>query len=297
MLKPHLDVNDEGELLIGDISTVELAERFGTPFYVTDENRIRENYQRFYKAFNDRWHDVDLWYAYKANSNLAVCKTLQDEGCGAEVGSLCELKIALKVGTPGEQIIFNGNNKSEKELNLSIKNNVLINVDNLQELETIHQISNEIGKKARVGFRVNPDVKAPTHPHISTGLRESKFGLDVPSGKALKAYKKATKLENVKVESIHSHIGSQILDPNPFLEQAKKTLELRKKIKKETGTELGIVDLGGGLGIPYKPDEKELPPEKFATKLTTTIKEILEKQNLSKPKLVLEPGRDRKSVV
>ncbi|KXB00878.1 hypothetical protein AKJ40_00120 [candidate division MSBL1 archaeon SCGC-AAA259M10] len=291
MLKSHLGVNEDNELTIGGVSTVELADRFGTPVYVTDENKIRENYHRFYEAFDKKWDDFAIWYAYKANSNLAVCKVLQDEGCGAEVGSLCELKIALKVGTPGEQIIFNGNNKSEKELELCIKNKVLINVDNLQELEIINRIAEEIGENARVGFRVNPDVEAPTHPHISTGLRKSKFGLDVPSGKAIKAYKKASKMDNITVEGIHSHIGSQILDPEPFMEQARKTLELRKKIRKEIGIELKIVDLGGGLGIPYRPGEKELPPEEFASKIVSTVEESLKDQELSKPKLVFEPGR------
>lgn len=291
MLKPHLDIDENGELLIGGMNTTELADRFGTPLYVIDESRIRKNYRRFYEAFEEKWDDVSLWYAYKANSNLAVCKVLQDEGCGAEVGSLCELKIALKVGTPGKQIIFNGNNKSESELELSIKNDVLINVDNLKELEIINQISDKIGKKARIGFRINPDVKAPTHPHISTGLRKSKFGLDVPSGKALEAYKKASKMENIRVEGIHSHIGSQILDPNPFVEQAQKTIELRNKIEEKFGVDLKIVDLGGGLGIPYKPDEEEFPPEELASKIVSAIEDSLESSESSKPKLVLEPGR------
>lgn len=291
MLKPHLDIDENGELLIGGMNTTELADRFGTPLYVIDESRIRKNYRRFYEAFEEKWDDVSLWYAYKANSNLAVCKVLQDEGCGAEVGSLCELKIALKVGTPGKQIIFNGNNKSESELELSIKNDVLINVDNLKELEIINQISDKIGKKARIGFRINPDVKAPTHPHISTGLRKSKFGLDVPSGKALEAYKKASKMENIRVVGIHSHIGSQILDPNPFVEQAQKTIELRNKIEEKFGVDLKIVDLGGGLGIPYKPDEEEFPPEELASRIVSAIEDFLESSKSSKPKLVLEPGR------
>ncbi len=291
MLKPNLRVNNDGELVIGNISTVKLAEEFGTPLYVTDEKRIRENYRRFFEAFDNEWHDVSIWYAYKANSNKAVCKILEEEGCGAEVGSLCELKIALDVDTPGKQIIFNGNNKSETELKLSIENDVLLNVDNLQELKLINQLAAELEKEARVGFRVNPDVKAPTHPHISTGLRESKFGLDVPSGKALEAYEKASEMKNTKVESIHSHIGSQILDTKPFMEQAEKTMNLREQIYEKTGTEINIIDLGGGLGIPYEPDEKELPPEKFAEKITTTLEKCCKKSELPKPKLVLEPGR------
>ncbi len=121
MLKPHLDINEDGELSIGNIGVSEIANDFGTPLYVVDENRVRENYQRFYQAFADFWEDLGVWYAYKANSNLAMCKILQEEGCGAEVGSKCELEIALQVGTPGKKIIFNGNNKSESEIELCVK--------------------------------------------------------------------------------------------------------------------------------------------------------------------------------
>lgn len=291
MLKPHLKVNDEGELLIGGMSSSEIADRFGTPLYVTDEKRIREKYRRFYEAFDSLWDDVAIWYAYKSNSNLAICKILRDEGSGAEVGSICELKIALQLETPPDQIMLNGNNKSEAELELAIKEGVLINVDNLQELEIVNRLAGRLDREARVGFRVNPDVKAPTHPHIATGLRESKFGLDVPSGKALKAYKKASRMENVNPESIHSHIGSQILDPDPFVEQARKTMELRAEVEEETGIEIEIVDLGGGLGIPYRPDEKELPPEKLAKEVVSTVEESLDSHKSSKPKLVFEPGR------
>ncbi|KXB00049.1 hypothetical protein AKJ42_01860 [candidate division MSBL1 archaeon SCGC-AAA261C02] len=291
MFKPHLNANEEGHLVIGGVSAVDLAERFGTPLYVMDEQRIRENYQRFYQAFSKRWDNARVWYAYKANSNMAICKLLWDEGCGAEVSSICELKIALKIGVPGEDIIFNGNYKTVPELELAIKNGALINVDNLQELKVINDLSEKIGKEARIGFRVNPDVKAPTHPHIATGLRESKFGFDVESGKALEAYQIASEMERVKVEAIHSHIGSQILDPKPFGEQAEKMMNLVAQIRDEVGVEIGIVDMGGGLGIPYKPDEEALSPDDMAEETTSTMKKIIQEKDLSKPTLVLEPGR------
>ncbi len=292
MLKPHLEINEDGDLTIGDLSTVEISERFGTPAYVTDEGRLRDNYCRFREAFSSFWSgDLNVQYAYKANSNLALCKALYDEGCGAEVGSLCELKIALKTGYSGEKITFNANNKSEEEIELAVRNNVLIHADNIQELDIIEKIAKKLDEKAKVGFRVNPNIEAPTHPHISTGLREEKFGIDVPSGKALKAYEKAAKNPNIELKSIHSHIGSQILDPSPFLKQAKKVLEIRKEIKEKTGVELDIINLGGGLGIPYKPNEEELSPEVFAKNVLSTIEECLESQDISKPKIVLEPGR------
>ncbi|MFW5912675.1 MAG: diaminopimelate decarboxylase [Candidatus Hadarchaeota archaeon] len=291
MLKDHHGVSDEGELSMGGLNMVDLAEEYGTPLYVIDAERIRNNYRNFFEAFSKRWSDVSVWYAYKANYNKAVCKVLQDEGCGAEVGSLCELRVALDIGIPGKDIILNGNNKSESELKLAIQNEVHINVDNIDELKLVDRISKELGKTARIGFRVNPDVKAPTHPHISTGLRESKFGLDVPSGKALKAYEMASKKNNVSIESIHSHIGSQILDPNPFAEQAGKMIKLRSKVKEVTGVEIEMVDLGGGLGIPYEPEEDPLNPGELANNLVSAVEEALRETGDTDPKLVFEPGR------
>lgn len=291
MLKSHFDVNERDHLVIGEIDAVDLADRFGTPLYVMDERRIRENYQSFYQAYANRWDQLLVCYAYKANSNMSVCMALWEEGCGAEVSSLCELRIALETGVPGDRMIFNGNHKTNSELELAIENDVLINVDNLQELQTVGEISSHLGKKARIGFRVNPDVEAPTHPHIATGLRESKFGFDVASGRAMEAYRKASEMEEVEVESIHSHIGSQILDPNPFAEQAEKMMNLVAKIRDEFGIELKIVNLGGGLGIPYEPNDEELPPEEVAEKVIPVFEKSVESNDLLEPTLAFEPGR------
>ncbi|MCD6248489.1 MAG: diaminopimelate decarboxylase [Hadesarchaea archaeon] len=290
-MKSHFSIDEQGHLVIGGVSAVELAERFGTPLYVMDEQRVRENYRRFYRAYADRWKKIIVCYAYKANSNLAVCKVLCSEGCGAEVSSECELRTALRAGVPGEHIIFNGNCKSPQELKLAIENNVLINLDSLQEIEVVDEIASKLGRKARVGIRVNPDVKAPTHPYVATGLRESKFGLDVRSGQALDGYRLAKEKENLEVVAIHSHIGSQILDPRPFEEQIRKVLEVVAKIRDELDMEIELVDLGGGIGIPYKPDEKELPPEEVASKVTAAAREAVESYGIQEPTLVFEPGR------
>jgi len=291
MLKSHFGVNERGHLVIGGVDAVELAERFGTPLYVTDEQRIRENYRRFHRAFAERWGEVEVCYAYKANSNLAVCKILQGEGAGAEVSSGNELRIARSVGVLGERIVFNGNNKTSEELELAIAEGVLINVDSMQELEAVERIASGAGQKARIGFRVNPDIEAPTHPYIATGLRESKFGLDVASGQALEAYRRAMGMRHVELVGIHSHIGSQILDPSPFEEEATKLLELVARVREELGLELELVDLGGGLGIPYKPEERELPPVRLAERVAGAARRVVRERGLREPTLVFEPGR------
>jgi diaminopimelate decarboxylase len=290
MLKNHFSVNEAGHLVIGGCDAVELVEQFGSPLYVMDERRVRDNYRRFSGAFSKLWRNVMVCYAYKANSNLAICKILQDEGAGAEVSSGFELQNAICVGVAGERTVFNGNYKSPQELGLAISNGTLINVDSLQELQAVHQIASRLRRRARIGFRVNPDVKTPTHPYIATGLRESKFGLDVTSGQALKAYRMASRMKNVEVVGIHSHIGSQILDTAPFEEEARKLMELVAQVKR-IGIDIQFVDFGGGLGVPYRPRERALSPDELASKMVPIVERMVEERELERPTLVFEPGR------
>jgi len=291
MLKQHFKVNERGHLLIGEVDAVELAERFGTPLYVMDEQRIREKYRRFYRAFSRLWPKVTVCYALKANSNLAIVKILQTEGAGADVSSENEIKIALSAGIPGERMVFNGNCKKPGELELAVKNNILVNVDNLQELELIDKIAAKNGKTARISFRINPDIAVSTHPYIATGLRESKFGLGVEDGQAMEAYRRASEMKHVKIVGVHAHIGSQILDAAPFREEARKLMDFAAQLKSELGISLEVIDFGGGIGIPYKPEDKELPVETVAEEIVGVVKKVVEEEKLSPPTLVFEPGR------
>lgn len=290
-MKSHFGINKQGHLMIGGMSAAELAERFGTPLYVVDEQRIRENYRRFHRAWAERWPSVMVCYAYKANSNLAICNILHDEGAGAEVSSACEIQIASRVGVPGQRTVFNGNNKSAAELELAISGDVLINVDSEQELPAVDRIASRLERRARIGFRVNPDVKTPTHPYVATGLRESKFGFDVASGQAIDAYRTASKMKNVKVVGIHCHIGSGILETSPFEEAAERIMGLVAKLKADLDIDIKFIDLGGGLGIPYRPDDRELGPDRLASKIVPIIEKAVKKHRLVQPTLVFEPGR------
>ena len=290
MLKPHFRVNSSGHLVCGGVDTVELCEEFGTPLYVMDERRIRENYRRFLRAFRRRRKEVRVCYALKANSNSAVVRVLATEGAGADVSSENELRIALRAGIPGEKMVFNGNLKTEGELRLAIEHGVTINVDCLQELEVVEKLAGRLGEEARISFRINPDVKAPTHPYIATGLRESKFGFDVRSGEALEAYRRAKEMRNVKVVGIHAHIGSQILDPSPFLEEAEKVMEVVARLQ-EMGIELEFVDLGGGVGIPYRPEEREVDLEGLADGILSIVERVEEERGMDRHLLIFEPGR------
>ena len=287
MLKKHFGVNEKGHLTIRGYDAVELAERFGTPLYVIDEERIRENYRRFKSAFSS-WSKLLICYAYKANNNMAVCKILQQEGAGAEVASLVELEIALRVGVPPELIIFNGPNKTEEELELAVKSEALVNLDSMDEFERIVNVAKRLGKIARIGFRVNPNIKPPTHPYIMAGARESKFGLDLESGEALEAYRRASKVREVRIEAVHCHIGSQILEPEPFIEEAEKIMEFAAEVSRICKIEK--VDLGGGIGIPYK-GEAPISLEKLGEEIVGRVRKVVERENLEPPTLVFEPGR------
>ena len=272
--------------MFGGVDVVELAERFGTPLYVTDEQRLRENFRRFKNAFSSV--DSEIYYAVKANGNLAVLRILAQEGAGADVFSGGELYLARLAGIPASKILFNGNSKSDEELELAVLSGVCVSVDSFDELYALSEIAKRLGKNVEIAFRVNPDISPETHPKIATGLRESKFG--IPYEEVLDAYKEAKQLETeggIRVKGIHCHIGSQILDVSVFREATEKMMALVESLN-EHGIELEFVDLGGGLGIPYKKDEPAPTPEDLAAQILPAFKGAKLKR---RPKLILEPGR------
>ncbi|MBU2560325.1 diaminopimelate decarboxylase, partial [archaeon] len=197
-MRPHIEVKDH-HLIIGGVDAVELAEEFGTPLYVTDENRIRERYREFRDAFSGL--NVEIKYACKANTSLAVLNILRQEGAGADVLSEGELHIALEAGITPDNIIFTGNNKTDTELEKALDAGVIINLDAVHELERLEKICDKKNKKARVSFRVNPSVSPDTHPHLSTGLKESKFG--IPERDVMGAYSRTKDKACFEISGIH----------------------------------------------------------------------------------------------
>ncbi|MDF2956048.1 MAG: Diaminopimelate decarboxylase [Candidatus Alkanophagales archaeon MCA70_species_2] len=273
-------------LIFGGVDVIGLAERFGTPLYVTDEQRLRENFRRFRDAFSSVASEI--YYAVKANWNLAVLRILAQEGAGADVFSGGELYLARLAGIPASKILFNGNSKSDEELELAALSGVKVSVDSFDELYALSEVARSLGKTVEIAMRVNPDISPETHPKIATGLKESKFG--IPYEEVLDAYKEAKKLEatgSVRVKGIHCHIGSQILDVSIFRETTEKMIALVEALS-ERGIELEFVDLGGGLGIPYKKDEPAPTPEDLAAQILPAFKSAKLRRL---PKLILEPGR------
>ncbi len=282
-IKNHLEIHNN-HLIIGKADTTKLAEQYGTPLYITNETRVVENFNAYKKAFPD----ADIYYAAKANGSFAILSILAKQGAGADVFSYGELYMALLAGIAKEKILFNGNSKTDFELQKAVEIGVKVSVDSRDELHTLSEIAQKAGKEAEIAFRVNPDVSTKTHPKISTGLRTSKFG--IPSEEVVNVYREASRLQGISPTGIHCHIGSQILDTSPFREAALKMMELVEKVT-SLGIELKFVDMGSGLGIPYRKDEAQAPtPKDQADAILPIFKERTKALGIS-PRLVLEPGR------
>ncbi len=268
------------DLYCEEVRIEKIAKEVDTPFYLYSQKTLVDNYRDFDEAFKETDHLI--CYSYKANSNLSICKVLKEQGAGADVVSGGELYKALKVGVGPKKIVFSGVGKTREEIEYALKNNILmLNVESIPELELTDEIAGRLKKKAPIALRINPDIDSNTHPHISTGLAKSKFGIEI--SRAKEVYKKAKELENIEVLGIHMHIGSQITELEPFVDTLGKIVELIKELEKE-GIELRYLDIGGGLGISYKKGEKAPTPKEFAKKLLPLIKGL-------KYRIILEPGR------
>ncbi len=247
----------DGQLYAEDVPLEALAARFGTPCYVYSRRAITEAWREFSAACAGR--RVLVCYALKANSNLAVIDLLAREQAGFDIVSAGELRRVLAAGGSAARTVFSGVGKSSAEIREALTAGVrCFNVESQAELERLDQIAGEMGRRAPVSLRVNPDVDAGTHPYISTGLRENKFG--IPHEDVLAAYQRACALPHLDVVGIDCHIGSQITSLEPFTAALDKVLELVDRLH-EAGIELHHIDLGGGLGISY---DNETPPSREA---------------------------------
>ncbi len=281
-----LDINEKGNLSIGGADATELAEEYGTPLYVIDEMRVRDNYRRVYSAFTKYYSDLQLFYACKANTNLAVMRILQEEGSGIDAVSPGEIYTALLAGFDPQKVLFTGNNVKNEELQFAADSGVRINVDSVSQLHRLAQIVDPADFK--ISFRVNPMVGAGHHEHCITGGEMSKFG--VMEKEAVDVYKMALELGFEPV-GIHTHIGSGILDPEPFKLAVQTLMDIAGDVAQNTEVDFEFIDFGGGLGIPYTPEEHELDLDKFAGEIVGLFKDKLGQYGIGKPTMCLEPGR------
>lgn len=282
----NIKTNEKNHLEIGGVDAVDLAKEYGTPTYVIDENRIRDNYQRFYNAFSKYYPDFKVFYACKANTNIAVLKILEDEGCCIDAVSPGEVYISKKLGFAGDRILFTGNNIKNDELKEVYDEGVILNIDSVSALRRLSELIDPTGVK--ISFRVNPMVGAGHHGHCITGGVMSKFG--IMDSEAVEVYSLAKELGFNPV-GMHSHIGSGILDPEPFKLAIESTMDIAGKVHKEAGIDFEFLDFGGGIGIPYTPEEELLDLDKFAKENMELFKSKLEEYDMGEPSLYLEPGR------
>ena len=267
------------ELYCENVKAAELAQKFRTPLFVYSKSFFKERFNSYKKAFEEI--ENTIFFAAKSNYNLNVMKIFYDLGAGIDVNSAGELFRALKIGADPKRIILTGVGKTKEEIKLGLQNNVLlIKAESPQEIHTINKIAKELGVTARVAIRVNPNVDPQTHPYITTGLVESKFG--IPAKESIELYKEASKMSNIQLTGIDMHIGSQITKINPFVDSVKKLSEVYFELK-ELGIELEHFDIGGGMGVVYK-DETPFAIEELAENLIPILKEL-------KCKIMFEPGR------
>ena len=276
--------NINGKLHFDGVSVEDLAEKFDTPLYVISETRIRQNYERLHDAFTRNYRKIKIFYAAKANSNRSILHILGSEGAHLDAVSPGEVFMALAAGFPSERIMFTGTSVRNDELRFLVDSNITLNIDSLSELDRLLKLT--VPKVLSV--RINPEVGAGHHSHVITAGKESKFGLWEDD--AVEAYTKAKKA-GVERFGIHMHVGSGILDIEPFLLALNKLLGIAKRVHNEIGIDFEFFDMGGGLGVPYKPEEKELDLTTFADQVLSLFRTKVAEQGFNEPTFCIEPGR------
>ena len=269
----------QGKLHCEDVSIETLAETYGTPLFVYSRATLERHWHAFDQALAD--YDHLVCYAIKANSSLAVLNVLARLGSGFDIVSGGELQRVLQAGGEAKRIVFSGVGKQAGEIEAALAADILcFNVESEQELDRINEIASAMGKTARVSFRVNPDVDAKTHPYISTGLKDNKFGIAFTDAESV--YLKAAKLANIEVIGMDCHIGSQLTEMSPYIDAFDRLLELIEGLRAQ-GIDIHHLDLGGGLGIRYRDEAPPLPAE-WASALAGRLKNFA-------GTIVIEPGR------
>jgi diaminopimelate decarboxylase len=273
-----------GTLYFDGYSTTELAKTYDTPLYVLSEKRIRDNYNRLYSALVNNYKYVRIYYAAKANTNLTVLRILQSQGAYLDTVSPGEVFLALSSGFTPDRILFTGTSVRNDELKMLADANVTINVDSQSEMDRLLKIA----VPQILSVRVNPEVGAGHHSHCITAGPESKFGLW--EEEVIQAYAIA---QRARVErfGIHMHIGSGILETEPYAVAVEKLLSIAKRVHEEVGINFEFIDIGGGFGVPYKSEDKDLDLAEFSSKVVSMFKTKVKEYGLGKPFLFVEPGR------
>ena len=293
MLSKNISVGANGNLTFAGYNTVELAQKYGTPLYLMDETMIRERMRVYKKALADFFPKGSVpEYASKAFSCKRIYQIAAEEGINVDVVSPGELYTAFKAGFPMERCFFHSNNKTDADIEFAINHGIgCFVVDNTDELTAIDSIAKKHSINQGVILRVTPGIDPHTHKKISTGSEESKFGMSIKTGDAERAVKIALKLENISLEGLHCHIGSQIFESEPFVTAAQLMTEFMVKIRNEYSYTTETLNLGGGFGVKYVENDPEIDYYERIREVAQKVKNICENENFPMPKILMEPGR------
>ena len=293
ILYPHIDINEKNHLTVGGLDTVELAREFGTPAYIIDADAIRARCREYLNAAKKYFGEDALpLYASKALSFSAMYKIINEEGLGADCVSGGELFTALHAGFPAEKLYFHGNNKPYREICEALDAGVgCFVVDNEEELNTVDAEAGKRGKVQKILLRITPGIDTHTHNAVATGRVDSKFGSAIATGRAEEMVKLALEKKNVHLAGLHCHIGSQIFDTEPFIEEGFVMTSFMAEMEKKYGCALTELNIGGGLGVPYTEHDRTVNYTDAIAKMSAVISELCEKNGIKMPKIILEPGR------
>jgi diaminopimelate decarboxylase len=285
---PRTARHESGVLTVGGVDCIRVAEQFGTPAYVLDEDDLRARCREWRAAFADG----DVFYAAKAFLCLAVAHWVREEGLGIDVCTGGELAVAERARVPAEHIVFHGNNKSMGELERAVAYAVgRVVVDSFEELARLAFVAERAGVRQRVLLRVTPGVEAHTHEYVATGQEDQKFGFSVASGAAAEAVRRALRMPSLELAGVHAHIGSQIFETQGFALAAHRMIRLLADVRAEHGVELSELNLGGGLGIAYTQADLPMAVGDMADRLREIVRQECATAQIAEPRLAVEPGR------
>ena len=293
ILYDHFDTNEEGHLTIGGMDAVELAREFGTPAYILDESVIRARCREYLSAARESFgKDALPLYASKALCFTGIYKLAAEEGMGIDCVSGGELYTAKKAGFPAERIYFHGNNKTDRDIRDAMDMGVgRFVVDNVEELLAVSAEAKKRGITQGILLRITPGIDPHTHKAIVTGNVDSKFGSAIATGQAMEIVKKAISLEGTDLVGLHCHIGSQIFDLEPFSDAADIMVRFIADIKRECTYEIRELNLGGGFGVRYTEDDREISYSSAIADIAKIVRAFCEESGIRMPRVILEPGR------
>lgn len=293
MICDNISVNEKGHLCFAGYDTVALAEKYGTPLYLMDEDKIRQHV-RTYKTAMENYFPLGSCpeFASKAFSIKQIYRIMAEEGIDIDVVSCGEIFTAVQAGFPMEHAFFHGNNKTDADIEFAIDNKVgYFVVDNDEELVALNAICANRGIVQKVLLRVSPGIDPHTHKKISTGSVESKFGVAIETGQAKEFVKAALGCKNISIEGLHCHVGSQIFEIEPFVNSAEIMMQFMAELKNDLGFECKILNLGGGLGVRYTEDDPVIDYDEKLKEIAEVVKNEAAKNGLKLPLIHLEPGR------